>query len=215
MKRSKTDELLSIQSDEFVWSECGLSEAHRDILPVLRSWLGRAGIKRVLDIGSGNGSVANELDKAGLELTGIEISHSGISISRSAYPNIRFVHGGVDVPIPAEMRESFDAVISIEVVEHLFQPRLLFERASEALRPGGSLVVTTPYHGYLKNLALALSGKFDAHWHPLRDYGHVKFFSTRTLSELFEEQGFRVARIARVGRIPQLAKSMILEGILQ
>jgi 2-polyprenyl-6-hydroxyphenyl methylase/3-demethylubiquinone-9 3-methyltransferase len=64
--------------------------------------------------------------------------------------------------------------------------------------------VTTPFHGYYKNLALAITGKYDKHWHPLRDYGHVKFFSHKTLSALFEEQGFAVRNYVRVGRIPNV-----------
>ena len=36
-------------------------------------------------------------------------------------------------------------------------PCRLFERAGETLRPGGSLLLTTPYHGYFKNLALAVT----------------------------------------------------------
>ena len=214
MKTAKTDELLSIESDEFVWSQGGLSEAHQDILPVLRAWLKDVGVRCLLDIGSGNGSVTNNLTQAGIEVTGMEVSESGLAIARSAHPDICFVQGEVESPIPAEMVRKFDAVISVEVIEHLFQPRLLFERAKEALRPRGVLIVTTPYHGYLKNLALALFGKFDTHWHPLRDYGHIKFFSRKTLTGLFEEQGFQVRRIARVGRIPQFAKSMIIQGVL-
>jgi len=103
-------------------------------------------------------------------------------------------------------------VVAVEVVEHLLLPRQLLERAREALRPGGIFIATTPYHGFLKNLALALTNKFDHHWHPLRDYGHVKFFSRETLSQLFGEQGLKVQRFARVGRVPALAKSMILQG---
>lgn len=215
MKTARSDELLSIESAEFVWSQAGLSEAHEIILPILQAWLRQAGVRRLLDIGSGNGSVANELSRDGIEVTGMEISESGLAIARSAYPDICFRQGGVECAIPAEMAQQYDAAIAVEVIEHLFQPRFLFERAKEALRPRGMLLVTTPYHGYFKNLMLALSGKFDNHWHPLRDYGHIKFFSRKTLSALFEEQGFRLGRFARVGRIPQFAKSMILEGILR
>jgi 2-polyprenyl-6-hydroxyphenyl methylase/3-demethylubiquinone-9 3-methyltransferase len=73
--------------------------------------------------------------------------------------------------------------------------------------------MSTPYHGYWKNLALALTNKFDAHWHPLRDFGHVKFFSRATLSQLASEAGFSVTDFLRVGRIPVLACSMILVAL--
>jgi len=100
----------------------------------------------------------------------------------------------------------------VEVIEHLLLPRRLVEAALSALRPGGLVVLTTPYHGYLKNLALALSNGFDAHWHPLRDFGHVKFFSRHTLLALLEEYGLRALRFSTAGRVPLLAKSMIVSG---
>jgi hypothetical protein len=45
-------------------------------------------------------------------------------------------------------------VIALEVVEHLFYPKKLFEQSYQLLRTGGYLILSTPYHGYLKNLAI-------------------------------------------------------------
>ena len=64
------------------------------------------------------------------------------------------------------------------------------------------MVVTTPYHGYAKNLALAVTGRFDGHWVPLSDYGHIKFFSKRTLGMLARECGVEPTRWYRLGRNP-------------
>ena len=74
---------------------------------------------------------------------------------------------------------------------------------------GGTAILSTPYHGYWKNLALALSGQMDRHFTALWDHGHIKFWSMKTLALLLEEAGFRDIRFARVGRIPALAKAMI------
>jgi len=97
----------------------------------------------------------------------------------------------------------------LEVVEHLYDPRLYAKTMFDLVRPGGGVVVSTPYHGYLKNLALAASGKMDQHFTALWDGGHIKFFSIETLSRLLSEAGFVDLRFARAGRIPALAKSMI------
>jgi 2-polyprenyl-6-hydroxyphenyl methylase/3-demethylubiquinone-9 3-methyltransferase len=74
---------------------------------------------------------------------------------------------------------------------------------------GGTAILSTPYHGYWKNLAMALTGKMDAHFTALWDHGHIKFWSVRTLTLLLEEAGFRDIHFERVGRIPPLAKAMI------
>ena len=77
------------------------------------------------------------------------------------------------------------------------------------IAPGGVGFLSTPYHGYLKNVALAVAGKLDSHFGALWDGGHVKFFSMRTLGELLKEAGCVDYRLLRIGRIPILAKSMV------
>jgi len=212
MQRANTDSALCLQAEEFQWQEEGLTDAHGYILPTLARWLATARIKTVFDLGCGNGALTHALAGRGFQMTGLDNSLSGLAIAARHYRESEFIRADLETPLPETLHHSFDAVIAVEVIEHLLLPRNLFRRAREALRPGGRLIVTTPYHGLLKNLALALSNKFDDHWHPLRDYGHVKFFSKKTLTRLFAEQNFEVQRISRVGRIPALAKSMIVQG---
>ena len=234
-----TDSALAIEAEEFVWRQAGLTPAHRYLLPALLQVLRRARARTVLDLGCGNGALTQALGRAGFDMTGVDMSASGLALARRECPGIRFVQANLEDPLEPELRRAFDAVLAVEVIEHLLLPddaigvtmepipvlaveviehlllpRAIFQRAREALRPGGVLVVTTPYHGYIKNLLLALTNRFDAHWHPLRDYGHVKFFSRATLTRLFEEQGFAVKQVRRLGRIPPLAKSMLVQGVL-
>lgn len=101
-------------------------------------------------------------------------------------------------------------MVSTEVVEHLYQPRRLVQNAFRLLRPSGYFIVSTPYHGYVKNLALALSGKLDSHFTALWDGGHIKFWSRETLSAMLIEEGFTELRFLGAGRVPYIWKSMIL-----
>ena len=100
--------------------------------------------------------------------------------------------------------------MSLEVVEHVYAPRDYARCVASLLQPRGLAIISTPYHGYWKNLALALTGKLDGHFTALWDHGHIKFWSVRTLTQLLEETGLKVERVYRVGRFPVLAKSMIL-----
>ncbi|GGC23871.1 hypothetical protein GCM10011363_45530 [Marivita lacus] len=99
--------------------------------------------------------------------------------------------------------------ISLEVVEHIYAPRDYARTLFDPVEPGGNAIVSTPYHGYLKNLAPALTGKMDRHFTAGWDHGHIKFWSIATLTQLLTEAGFEHIRFRRVGRVPQLAKSMI------
>ena len=93
---------------------------------------------------------------------------------------------------------------------HLVRPGDLLRFAKRLLRAGGYLIISTPYHGYLKNLVLALTNKWDAHLSPFWDGGHIKFWSRRTLSQLLNDAGFHVVRFIGAGRLPFLWKSMII-----
>jgi 2-polyprenyl-6-hydroxyphenyl methylase/3-demethylubiquinone-9 3-methyltransferase len=99
--------------------------------------------------------------------------------------------------------------MSLEVVEHVYSPRDFAQTIFDVLVPGGLVILSTPYHGYLKNLLIAITNSYDRHHDPLWDHGHIKFWSMDTLSQLLEEIGFAQIRFDRVGRIPPLAKSMI------
>jgi len=169
---------------------------------------------RILDLGCGNGSLSYAIANAGYEVTGIEPSGSGIQFAQAQYPMCQFIEASVyDLPYET-LKNQFDAVVSAEVIEHLLYPRELVRAAKRCLKPGGQLIVTTPYHGYWKNLALALTGKMDQHFTVLWDGGHIKFFSPKTLKHLMEKEGFSQIEFKFAGRYPYLWKSMICRGNL-
>lgn len=165
--------------------------------------------RQVLDIGCGNGFWASRLAAAGAHVTGIDPSSEGISLARRKYPEIRFEQVGAHETLCDELgTQPFDAITSFEVVEHLYDPRSWARSCFSALRPGGSLLCTTPYHGYLKNVALAVSGSLDRHFTALWDGGHIKFWSPATLSSLLSEAGFHAIRWQGYGRLPRLWMGM-------
>ena len=81
-----------------------------------------------------------------------------------------------------------------------------------ATRPGGRFICTTPYHGYLKNLAISLTNKWDDHITPFWDGGHIKFWSRKTLGRLLTEAGFTNLQFRGAGRLPYLWMSMVMSG---
>jgi SAM-dependent methyltransferase len=213
-KPALSDRLQSLESGEFVWEGTESAESHGYIAGPLSRMLDDLGAREVLDLGSGNGSLTARLAATGRVMSGLDHSKSGVQLARQRYPQISFDQFDILAPLPETHLSRFDAVVSAEVIEHLPFPRKLFDRSREALLPGGSLIVTAPFHGYWKNLSIALAGKFDEHWHPLRDYGHIKFFSRRTLVALFAECGFVDVKFCTAGRIPPFACSMLVSGRL-
>jgi len=164
------------------------------------------GVRSICDLGCGNGHIAGRLASLGYEVTGIDASRSGITIAQRAYPEVRFVEALIDGDLALQ---DFDLVISSDVIEHLYRPSGLLEAAFSLLKPGGHILIGTPYHGYLKNLAIALCGRMDSHYSALHDGGHIKFFSVRTLSQLLISHSFTELSFSYYGRAPWLWKNMI------
>lgn len=194
--------------DEYGWRDTGAACAHAYLYPAVAAALRRRGARRVLDLGCGNGSLTRALAAAGFDAMGCDADREGIEIA--SREGGRFTVASV-YDDPRDLGATgFDAVVSAEVVEHLFSPRRLPRYAAALLRPGGVLIVTTPYHGYAKNLAIALLGRWDRHADPLWEGGHIKLFSRATLTRLLETEGFGVEEFHGLGRVPWLWKSMMV-----
>ncbi|SFU83143.1 2-polyprenyl-6-hydroxyphenyl methylase / 3-demethylubiquinone-9 3-methyltransferase [Methylobacterium sp. 174MFSha1.1] len=163
---------------------------------------------KIFELGCGNGSLAAHLTEKGYCVTGVDPSADGIGVARTRFPSLKLEVGSAYDNL-AERYGRFPLVLSLEVVEHVYDPRSYARTVFSLLDPGGTLVLSTPYHGYAKNLLLALSGKMDAHFTALWDHGHIKFWSMKTLTALLHEAGFVDITFRRVGRLPPLAKSMI------
>ena len=164
------------------------------------------GVRSICDLGCGNGHISGRLAALGYEVTGVDASASGIEIARRAYPEVKFVHALINRDLKLGQ---FDLVISSDVIEHLYRPSDLLEAAISQLMPGGQVLIGTPYHGYLKNLVLAITGRMDAHFSALHNGGHIKFFSVSTLSKLMRAHRFDDLNFRFYGRAPWLWKNMI------
>lgn len=186
------------------------AQTHGYLMPVVENVLGSIGQdKTIFELGCGNGATAAYLTSKGFNIIGADPSESGIAIAKQNFPNCRLELGSTDDDL-ADQYGQFDVVLSLEVIEHVYSPKRYAEVVRTLLKPGGCAIISTPYHSYLKNLALAVTGKMDDHFTALWEGGHIKFWSPKTLTSLFESEGFRLAEFYRVGRIPSLAKSMIL-----
>jgi 2-polyprenyl-6-hydroxyphenyl methylase/3-demethylubiquinone-9 3-methyltransferase len=168
----------------------------------------------VMDAGCGNGSFIALFQDRKWQLHGSDLSPTGIELARKTYPNINFFLADAQ-SLYADFLNTVgpvDIVISTEVIEHIYDPRGFLRNCFGLLKPGGTIVLTTPYHGYLKNLLLAVTGKLDQHFTVLWDHGHIKFWSRKTIEEVLKETGFTNIEFAGSGRIPYVWKSMVIKA---
>ncbi|MBD1392913.1 class I SAM-dependent methyltransferase [Mucilaginibacter glaciei] len=169
----------------------------------------------ILDLGCGNGFLVNHLISLGYNIYGTDASEKGIEIARRLNPDRFFLQDLSIDNLPYELRAvKFDTIISTEVIEHLYDPEEFISFCKNALNNVGEIIISTPYHGYLKNLLLSLFNKWDEHMSPLWLGGHIKMWSATTLTKVLTLAGFKVVAFKGCGRLPYLWMSMVIKARL-
>lgn len=169
----------------------------------------------ILDLGCGNGYLVNYLVEHGYNAYGTDASEKGIAIAQKTNPDRFFVQDLSSDALPPQLQAiPFDTIISTEVIEHLYNPQAFIDFCRQQLKPGGELIITTPYHGYLKNLMLSIFNRWDSHMDPLWLGGHIKLWSRKTLTKVLTNSGFTVTQFRGCGRFPYFWKSMIIKARL-
>lgn len=198
-------------NQEFGWQDEHPQSYHRLLEPPIERLLPDKQTP-ILDVGCGNGYFANRLLDRGYTVYGIDASQDGIEIANRRHPGHFFRCDVAAAELPASLLAiPFRTVLCMEVIEHLYSPRTMVCFARELLlrSGGGELIVTTPYHGYLKNLTIALAGRMDYHLSALWEGGHIKFWSIRTLTRLLSDAGYHNISIRGAGRVPYLWRHMV------
>jgi 2-polyprenyl-6-hydroxyphenyl methylase/3-demethylubiquinone-9 3-methyltransferase len=199
---------MSTPLQNYAYDDSETAHTHAYLFPTLLKILAGRPVGPIFELGCGNGSTASMLTRRGYTVSGVDPSTSGIEIAQRQYPECRLELGSSEGDLRARFG-TFDTVLSLEVAEHVYSPAGYARTIDDLLNPGGIAIISTPYHSYLKNLALAASGKMEGHFTALWEGGHIKFWSRKSIATLFAGAGFDEIDFHRVGRVSILAKSMI------
>ena len=144
--------------------------------------LGRLGVAppaRVLDAGCGWGTTLEALERAGYRATGADISRR--ALERLDRPARDLVEVDLTKPLPPEEVGGYDAVLALDVIEHLDDDRAAVSRLGELARPGGYVVVSVPARP-------DLFSEFD------RIQGHRRRYLPETLERAFQVADLELER---------------------
>jgi 2-polyprenyl-3-methyl-5-hydroxy-6-metoxy-1,4-benzoquinol methylase len=152
-----------------------------------------AGGKRVLEIGCSSGYLAKSLRERGNTVVGVELAAEAAREAEQWCEQV--IVGDIEATALSLEPASFDVVLCGDVVEHLRDPAGALARLRPFLKPGGTLVLSTPN---IANWAMRLSllaGRWRYTDRGFLDRTHVHFFTRATLVEAVERAGYRVERL--------------------
>ena len=157
---------------------------------------------RCLDVGCGSGnSYASELVRRAGSYMGVDISAHAVEAAQGAGLDAQVVPDAADLPFDDE---SFDLVVCVEVLEHLFAPHEAVAAIHRVLRPGGRLVASAPNAAYWRlraNLVLGVwnpTGDELSVERPWRD-PHIRFFTLATIERMLHSVGFAAVDVGAHG----------------
>jgi 2-polyprenyl-6-hydroxyphenyl methylase/3-demethylubiquinone-9 3-methyltransferase len=183
------------------WDLSGPMGALHAINPLRVSYIGDAIAERgtfegarILDIGCGGGILCEPLARMGAQMTGIDPAPGNIDVARAhAAPQ------GLAVNYRADTAEtlvaegaSFDAVLAMEVIEHVPNQAAFVATVCALARPGGLLIMST-LNRTLKSFVLAIVGaEYVLRWLPKGTHKWERFVTPEELARMMRRSGMRV-----------------------
>jgi 2-polyprenyl-3-methyl-5-hydroxy-6-metoxy-1,4-benzoquinol methylase len=146
---------------------------------------------QILDLGCGQGHITERIQKALnlADITGLDYSISAIEYAHEHFPGIDFSVGDAyDCPYANEF---FDLVVCNNLWEHVPDPLFLLSRIKTILKPGGSLIISTPSRYRIDNLLRVIRGKSVV----FMSVHHVTEYTVGQVVEQLEYGGLRICKI--------------------
>ena len=140
------------------------------------------GEQHILEVGCGIGSIAYALSQQGYHIIGTDISHEAIAYGRKKYPNVTLeVHPAEVLPYDDQ---SFDRILSFDLLEHIEQVDRHIEQVYRILKPGGVYLLQTP--NKISNVVFETLSHRSFRW---RRY-HPSLHTPGQLCRRFKRHGF-------------------------
>ena len=146
---------------------------------------------RILDIGCGGGLLSEPMARLGADVVGADAAAGNIPVAQvhAAQSGLEIDYRHTTAEALAEAGEQFDAVLNMEVVEHVADPLAFLTACRSLLKPGGTMICST-LNRNPKSFAMAIIGaEHIMRWLPKGTHEWSKFITPDELYALLEKAG--------------------------
>jgi 2-polyprenyl-3-methyl-5-hydroxy-6-metoxy-1,4-benzoquinol methylase len=183
------------------------ANARRDIVEQLTTGPGDS----ILELGCGSGGtgrLAMASAKAG-RYVGIELSPTAAKTAGEDFSEV--LVGDVEQMDLEPLRDSFDALIISEVLEHLTDPWTTLRRLVGCVKPGGAVFASSPNIAHWTVLKELARGRFEYEDRGVMDRTHLRWFTPASFRALFEGAGVEVLELAPL--VPLRPKARLIDRL--
>jgi len=147
---------------------------------------------KILDIGCGGGLLCEPLNRLGATITGIDASNNNIEVaklhSKEMNLNIEYIHAA---PENLDLKSNtYDAVLCMEVVEHLKDVNLFIENCSKLIKKNGIMFVATINKNLKSYIFAILGAEYVLRWLPIGTHNWDKFLTPQDLEIITSKNNF-------------------------
>lgn len=160
-------------------------------LKLLEPFLPQIKTYSILDVGCGVGTLSLFLAAQGAKkVVGIDLAADAIAQAEAARQALKLTHLTFRTATLSPNIGQFDVIIASEIIEHVPNPAQFVTHLASNLKPGGTLILTTPYaHNWLRQHGLLKQHD--------RYAGHIKIFDEISLKKLFSDKTWHLTQLTQ------------------
>ncbi len=146
---------------------------------------------RILDIGCGGGLLAEPMARLGAEVVGADAAERNIPVAQvhAKKSGLQIDYRHTTAEVLAEAGEQFDAVLNMEVVEHVSDPLAYLTACRELLKPGGLQICSTLNRNPKSYVMAIIGAEHVMRWLPKGTHDWSKFITPDELYDLLGQAG--------------------------
>ncbi len=151
---------------------------------------------KILDIGCGGGLLSEPMSRLGAKVTGIDASDKNINVAKlhSKKNNLK-INYFCSSPEKFKIKDKFDVILNMEIVEHVEDVSLFLKSCTELLKKNGIMFVAT-LNKTLKSYIFAIIGaEYILRWLPIGTHEWEKFVKPDELTSILEKNKLKLDRI--------------------